>query len=87
VRKRPTKAKARQLSDAVIARRYLDLQKLRDEVSENEAAGQLNYSGYGPMLKSPHSVMCARRTRRSSGLLPLIFLHPSRMPNTTQITE
>ena len=57
---------ARKLSDVIIARRYLDLQRLRDEVrkaetklrttekpSGSEATCQLNYSGTrDPVIKA-----------------------------------
>jgi hypothetical protein len=54
---RPTQAKnARKLSDAIIARRYLDLKRLRDKVRKAE----LGCAPQGSKKPRDRSLMCAR---------------------------
>jgi hypothetical protein len=49
--RKPTQAKsARRPSDAIIAKRYLDLQKLRDEVSKAESGCGLSLNAHQTII-------------------------------------
>jgi hypothetical protein len=55
-RQSPTHAKnARKPSDAILAKRYLELQRLRDEVRKAEISGMID-APYSRGPSGPHSV-------------------------------
>ena len=64
----PTQAKnARKLSDAIIAKRYLELQKLRDEVRKAEISGAMD-APYSKKTKRPALIAIESRRKMASNV-------------------